>query len=320
MKFTTNLNLKKPDYTDPVDIGDINGNMDIVDSAIQSKADNTRVLTDVPSGAKFTDTVTTINGKTGTIAKADIVALGIPAQDTTYGVATTSANGLMSSTDKTKLNGIATGATANTGTVTSVSAGNGLNFTTITGTGAVTLGTPSTVTNATTNSVTSTSHTHALTLTKADITALGIPAQDTVYTHPTGTNPHGTTKTDVGLSLVDNVKLMPISGGVLENYTEKIATVSVLNGNIDLSQGNVFQHTPSGNRTYVISSAVNGQANSFTLIINMGSTVRTLTFPSSIKWQGGEIPDMTTANKTYVLTFMSVDGGTNWLGMFGGEF
>jgi len=37
-------------------------------------------------------------------------------------VATTSANGLMSSTDKSKLDGIATGATANTGTITGVSA------------------------------------------------------------------------------------------------------------------------------------------------------------------------------------------------------
>ena len=44
------------------------------------------------------------------VTKADITGLGIPAQDTTYGVATTSANGLMSSTDKTKLDGIATGA------------------------------------------------------------------------------------------------------------------------------------------------------------------------------------------------------------------
>jgi len=36
--------------------------------------------------AKFTDTntITTINGKTGAISKADIVALGIPAQDTVY--------------------------------------------------------------------------------------------------------------------------------------------------------------------------------------------------------------------------------------------
>jgi hypothetical protein len=41
-----------------------------------------KVKTDVPVNAKFTDTVTTINGKTGAILKSDIVALGIPAQDT----------------------------------------------------------------------------------------------------------------------------------------------------------------------------------------------------------------------------------------------
>lgn len=50
-----------------------------------------------------------------------------------------------------------------TGTVTSVAAGNGMNFTAITGSGSVTLGTPSTLTNATTNAVTTTSHTHAIT-------------------------------------------------------------------------------------------------------------------------------------------------------------
>lgn len=44
----------------------------------------------------------------------------------------------------------------------SISAGNGMNFSTITGTGAVTLGTPSTLSGTTTNAVTSTSHTHAL--------------------------------------------------------------------------------------------------------------------------------------------------------------
>ena len=47
------------------------------------------------------------------VAKADITGLGIPAQDTTYSAATTSKNGLMSSSDKTKLNGIANGAEVN---------------------------------------------------------------------------------------------------------------------------------------------------------------------------------------------------------------
>ena len=36
------------------------------------------------------DTITTINGKTGAISKADITALGIPAQDTVYSHPTTS--------------------------------------------------------------------------------------------------------------------------------------------------------------------------------------------------------------------------------------
>jgi len=128
------------------------------------------------------------------------------------------------------------------------------------------------------------------------------------------------TKSDVGLSNVDNVKQMPISGGVLENYREKLVTLSGTSTTINLSLGNVFTHSLTGNTTYSITNAISGQAHSFTLIINMGSTVRTLTFPASVKWQGGEIPDMTTASKTYVLTFMTIDGGTNWLGMFGGEF
>lgn len=48
------------------------------------------------------------------VAKSDITGLGIPAQDTTYSAATTSAAGLMSSEDKTKLDGIAAGAQKNT--------------------------------------------------------------------------------------------------------------------------------------------------------------------------------------------------------------
>ena len=54
-------------------------------------------------------------------------------------------------------------ATTGSGTVTSVSAGNGMDFTTITATGAATMGTPSSLTGVTTNAVTATSHTHAIT-------------------------------------------------------------------------------------------------------------------------------------------------------------
>jgi hypothetical protein len=53
------------------------------------------------------------------------------------------------------------GYTTNVGTVTTISAGNGMNYSPITSTGSVVLGTPSSVTLSSTNSVTSTSHTHA---------------------------------------------------------------------------------------------------------------------------------------------------------------
>ncbi len=313
-------------------------------TALDSKVDNSRVLTDVPLNAEFTDTITTINGKTGAITKADIVALGIPSQDTTYGVVTTSINGLMSATDKSKLDGIETGANNYVHP-----AGTNPHGTTKSDVG---LGNVDNVKQASktefdghnndaTRHITSVERTKWNTVdNKVDkVTGKGLSTNDyttaeknklagveagaqvnTVTSVAGKTGAVAVSKSDVGLGNVDNIKQMPISNGVLENYREKLVTLSGTSTAINLSLGNVFTHTLTGNTTYSITNAVNGQAHSFTLIINMGATVRTITFPSSIKWQGGEIPDLTTVNKTYVLTFMTVDGGTTWLGMFGGEF
>ncbi len=60
----------------------------------------------IPPSPKYTDTITTINGKTGAISKSDITALGIPGSDTTYTTATQSTNGLMSTSDKKKLDSL----------------------------------------------------------------------------------------------------------------------------------------------------------------------------------------------------------------------
>ena len=46
MTQTENLNLKKPDYTDPVDIKDINDNMDIIDENID-KLNKNISITDI---------------------------------------------------------------------------------------------------------------------------------------------------------------------------------------------------------------------------------------------------------------------------------
>lgn len=71
----------------------------------------------------------------------------------------------------------AIGATSGGGSVTSVAAGNGMNFTTITGSGPVTMGTPTTLTSATTNAVTTTSHTHAITTQLPSGTTAGVMKQ-----------------------------------------------------------------------------------------------------------------------------------------------
>lgn len=81
-------------------ISDVSG----LQSALDEKVDGSQVLTNVPINAEFTDTVTTINGKTGAITKADIAALGIPAQDTVYTLPTATSTvlgGIKSGTDIT---------------------------------------------------------------------------------------------------------------------------------------------------------------------------------------------------------------------------
>ena len=99
------------------------------------------------------------------VAKSDITALGIPESDTTYSAATTSAEGLMSAADKTKLDGVTAG--ANNYTHPSYTArASGLYKVTVDSTGHVSA---------------------VAAVDKSDITALGVPAQDTTYTHPSYT-------------------------------------------------------------------------------------------------------------------------------------
>ena len=87
-----------------------NGLMSIADfiklEGIQNNANNyTHPTYTAKSNGLYKVTIDTQGHVSATtaVAKADITALGIPAQDTTYSVATTSANGLMSSTDKTRI-------------------------------------------------------------------------------------------------------------------------------------------------------------------------------------------------------------------------
>lgn len=99
------------------------------------------------------------------VTKADITALGIPGQDTTYAEATTSASGLMSKADKAKLEGMATGANKYVHPSYTPQA-SGLYKITVDAQGHVSA---------------------ASEVTKEDITALGIPGSSTTYSKATQT-------------------------------------------------------------------------------------------------------------------------------------
>ena len=135
---------------------------------------------------KFSTDSTSHVASVTAVAKSDITALGIPGQDTTYGNATQSTSGLMSAADKTKLDGISTGASKYvhpTGEAASKA-----------------LGLYKVATDAT-------SHVKQVAaVTKADITALGIPAQNTTYGN-------ATQSTSGLMSAADKTKLDGISTG-----------------------------------------------------------------------------------------------------------
>lgn len=123
-----------------------------------------------------------------------------PDSNTTYGVATSSANGLMSASDKSKLDGIAAGANKYTHPAYTAKS-SGLYKVTVDGTGHVSAATA---------------------VTKADITALGIPGQDTNTTYSDATtSAHGL------MSAADKSKLNGIASGATKNVsTVKSFTLS----------------------------------------------------------------------------------------------
>lgn len=190
---------------------------------------------------KFSTDSTSHVASVTAVAKSDITALGIPGQDTTYGNATQSTSGLMSAADKTKLDGISTGANK---------------YVHPTGEAAnKTLGLYKVATDAT-------SHVKQVAaVTKADITALGIPAQNTntTYTFANGSagnftvTPSGGTAQTVSVGKPANAGNADTVGGISPSAFVKKAgdtmtgELVVNDGRkLSLTSGNIFHIAPSG--------------------------------------------------------------------------
>jgi hypothetical protein len=126
-----------------------------------------------------------------------------------------------------------------------------------------------------------------------------------------------TSKTDVAetrtasINMADNVLQRP----ELKNYSE--TKVAMGANDVDLSAGNVFTKTISGNQTLTFSNPpATGKGGAFTLILTNGGSA-TVTWPASVDWAAATAPTLTAAGVD-VLTFTTIDAGTIWYGIASG--
>lgn len=116
-----------------------------------------------------------------------------------------------------------------------------------------------------------------------------------------------------------------ISGVKFTDYTEAKTAPTISTGTLtlNLNDAQVFDVSLNANITTLTISntdATSNTVNAFTLIFTMDGTARTVTWPAAVKWAGGTAPTLTSTNgKKDVLSFMSPDNGTTWLGFVGGQ-
>jgi len=101
------------------------------------------------------------------------------------------------------------------------------------------------------------------------------------------------------------------------SYNETLGTIT--SSDLDLETGNVFNDSISANTTYTFSNPpASGTAFGFTLKVTVSGT-RTITWPASVEWAGGEAPEAPASGETDVFAFYTTDGGTTYYGFLAGD-
>ncbi len=105
---------------------------------------------------------------------------------------------------------------------------------------------------------------------------------------------------------------------VLKDYGETVVTAnSSTSYTIDLTEGNVFDITLTGNCAFTFANPpASGVAGSFTLYLTQdGTGGRTVTWPTAVKWPSGSEPTiLTEADDLNLFSFFTIDGGATWYG------
>jgi hypothetical protein len=104
--------------------------------------------------------------------------------------------------------------------------------------------------------------------------------------------------------------------------TKTAPTISSGTLTLNCALGNVFAVSLNAAITSLTFSNIptSGNAYGLTLLFVADGTARAVTWPSSIKWSGGVAPTLTSTNaKTDIFVLSTVDGGTVWFAMVGGQ-
>ena len=98
------------------------------------------------------------------------------------------------------------------------------------------------------------------------------------------------------------------------------AAISAAALTLNLSGSSVFYVSlNSAITTFSVGGAPSGSS-AFTLIFTADGTPRSVTWGTSVTWSGGTAPTLTsTSGKRDVFSFLTLNGGVNWLGFTGGQ-
>jgi len=122
------------------------------------------------------------------------------------------------------------------------------------------------------------------------------------------------------LVMADQIVQKPVLKDIGETTVANATSGST--DTIDLEDGNVHNVTLTANCTFTFSNPpASGTSGTFTLFLNQdGTGSRTATWPASVKWAGGTAPTLTTtASRTDILVFTTIDAGTIWYGAVSGQ-
>lgn len=104
------------------------------------------------------------------------------------------------------------------------------------------------------------------------------------------------------------------TGTNMGNLNAYLDIISGGSATLDLSQGSYFTLSLASAVTAVFSNPpATGQAYSFALEVTSSGSYA-ITWPTSIKWEGGSAPANTASGATDLYTFITVDGGTTYFG------